>query len=569
MSFIFDTSKGETPETLKRKRELADMLLGRRRGIATNVGEGLAELGNAIAYRMAAGKADRAAAFGQEQAQKGFAPILAALGGGGASAAPAPSAATTGAAPSPSGGNADAIRQGLIQRGLAPHVADGFIRNFQDESRLDPTINEHSPLVPGSRGGFGLAQWTGPRRRALEQYASSKGVAPGDMGIQLDFLMSELQGPESRAAKAIMAAPDSNSAAVAVLNNFLRPAESHRAKREARYMGQPAAQPPVQAGSPPPAPQQPQQASAVVAPSQGGGIGLPQLLQAAQNPWVAQNPLYSGIINTLIENQLQLGKPLDPMTKLQMEKLAIEIEQARNPQMSPADAARIQLDRDKFNAEQGKPTPLGRDSRLVGPDGKVIVDAMPENKAPTVQKTLLPDGSEMAVQWDGATGQWIPIKAPAGGGTLAPPKPLTEGQSKDVVYSTRAEGAMQTLDQYETALTSGWNTAAGSLPGVGNFLVSPEYQQAKQAGDEFLQAVLRKDTGAAITSDEQALYGGVYLPRPGDSKEVLLQKRESRKRALEAMKAGMPPAAILQQEKALQKSGGGVVIDGYTIEEVR
>lgn len=90
---------------------------------------------------------------------------------------------------------------------------------------------------------------------------------------------------------------------------------------------------------------------------------------------------------------------------------------------------------------------------------------------------------------------------------------------------------------------------------------SPEFQQAQQAGKEFLQAILRKDTGAAITPQETAEYGSVYLPVPGDTPVVLEQKRVSRKRALEAINAGLPPQAILAQEIALQNSGVPAVED--------
>ena len=94
---------------------------------------------------------------------------------------------------------------------------------------------------------------------------------------------------------------------------------------------------------------------------------------------------------------------------------------------------------------------------------------------------------------------------------------------------------------------------AGGVPVVGNYAKSPEFQQAQQAGREFLAAILRKDTGAAITAEETARYGQTYLPRPGDSPQVLEQKKQSRRRALDAIKAGMPPQAILAQEKALSQ----------------
>lgn len=135
----------------------------------------------------------------------------------------------------PSNERASVIRQGLINRGMQPHVADAFLVNFQDESGLDPSINEHNPLVPGSRGGFGLYQLTGPRRNAYESFASQRGANLGDIDTQLDFLMTELQGPEARAAQRIFSAPNTAAAAQAIVSSFLRPAEQHRNSRMARY----------------------------------------------------------------------------------------------------------------------------------------------------------------------------------------------------------------------------------------------------------------------------------------------------------------------------------------------
>lgn len=161
-------------------------------------------------------------------------------------------------------------------------------------------------------------------------------------------------------------------------------------------------------------------------------------------------------------------------------------------------------------------------------------------------------------------------------------KPLTEAQSKDTVFSTRAEGALPILDQFDELLTSRADIAKEWVPfGYGREYQDPQFQLAQQAGNEFLQAILRKDTGAAITPSEQALYGNTYLPQPGDSAEVMRQKQQSRRRALEAIKAGLPPSAIVAQELALQRSGSvaapasksgepaqPVVIGGYTIEEI-
>lgn len=133
------------------------------------------------------------------------------------------------------GGIEDYIRTGLIERGLPEHVANGFLLNFKDESGLNPGINERAPLVPGSRGGYGLYQLTGPRRVEYERFAQNRGVDPSDVDAQLDWLMHELQGPERGAAQSIMASRNTGEAAAAIVNDFLRPSPEHRNRRANSY----------------------------------------------------------------------------------------------------------------------------------------------------------------------------------------------------------------------------------------------------------------------------------------------------------------------------------------------
>jgi hypothetical protein len=123
------------------------------------------------------------------------------------------------------------IRDGLIARGLPEHVADGFVMNFQDESGMNPGINEIAPLVPGSRGGFGLYQLTGPRRVAYERFAAERGLPVDDVDAQLDFLMTELQGPEAAAWSALQGAQDPIEAARIYSERFLRPGIPNMDKR--------------------------------------------------------------------------------------------------------------------------------------------------------------------------------------------------------------------------------------------------------------------------------------------------------------------------------------------------
>lgn len=184
-------------------------------------------------------------------------------------------------------------------------------------------------------------------------------------------------------------------------------------------------------------------------------------------------------------------------------------------------------------------------------------------------------GQPYNAQWNAESGTWERVggvKAPSGmsittnpDGTVSVTQgptggKMTEANSKDMVYATRAAGALPTIDQMGDSLTSLGETVGGNAPVVGNYMKSPEFQQAEQAGKEFLQAILRKDTGAAITKQEVDEYGSVYLPRPGDSPEVLAQKKASRQRALRALAAGIPADLMLRLEQS------GVEIPGATSE---
>lgn len=123
------------------------------------------------------------------------------------------------------------ILAGLIQRGIPLPVAQGMVANMIAESNLDPGINEIAPLVPGSRGGYGLNQWTGPRRRQFEAFAAERGTGLDDVNTQLDFTLWELQNTEKAAWEALQGAKDPIEAARIYSERFLRPGIPNMDKR--------------------------------------------------------------------------------------------------------------------------------------------------------------------------------------------------------------------------------------------------------------------------------------------------------------------------------------------------
>lgn len=82
--------------------------------------------------------------------------------------------------------NPEKVWNYLIGKGLTPPQAAGIMGNMQAESGFDPGIEERS-----GGGGFGIIQWTGGRRTALEAAAVAKGVPAHDLGFQLDYMYEE------------------------------------------------------------------------------------------------------------------------------------------------------------------------------------------------------------------------------------------------------------------------------------------------------------------------------------------------------------------------------------------
>jgi hypothetical protein len=118
-----------------------------------------------------------------------------------------------------------------IERGFTPEQAWGIVANNQAESGLNPGINEIAPVVPGSRGGFGLNQWTGPRRRAFEAYAAERNAPLDDIDLQVDFMMHELNTTEKAAYERLKAAETEEEAAYAYSKGFLRPGHDNTEHR--------------------------------------------------------------------------------------------------------------------------------------------------------------------------------------------------------------------------------------------------------------------------------------------------------------------------------------------------
>lgn len=148
----------------------------------------------------------------------------------------------------------------------------------------------------------------------------------------------------------------------------------------------------------------------------------------------------------------------------------------------------------------------------------------------------------------------VPFGTTAGNayGTI-PKKPATDANNRANIYATRAVTSAADIARLSDTV-SGMDAAtfatqmAAEPNSILNGFVSDDIRQQAQAERNFVTAVLRQESGAAISPSEFATDAKKYFPRPGDDPQTLKQKTQARADAIsglikEAGSAYEPPAA--------------------------
>lgn len=134
-------------------------------------------------------------------------------------------------------------------------------------------------------------------------------------------------------------------------------------------------------------------------------------------------------------------------------------------------------------------------------------------------------------------------------------------QANAATFADRMRAAEPILQATEGVQGDLGQAALGQIPlGLGNFLQKPEFQQAVQAQRDFINAVLRKESGAAISPSEFENAQKQYFPQPGDGPQVIEQKRQNRAIAIAGMERSGGPA---YSNPNASGNGAGDVVD-YT-----
>lgn len=130
---------------------------------------------------------------------------------------------------------------------------------------------------------------------------------------------------------------------------------------------------------------------------------------------------------------------------------------------------------------------------------------------------------------------------------LAVDKAPTEFQGKSAAFGLRATEADKILTslqgKYSPAAinskmqVSEWPLVGGALGASANAGLTSQDQQAEQGQRDFINAVLRQESGAAIGASEFDNARKQYFPQPNDKPEVVAQKARNRQLAVQGLQS--------------------------------
>ena len=175
---------------------------------------------------------------------------------------------------------------------------------------------------------------------------------------------------------------------------------------------------------------------------------------------------------------------------------------------------------------------------------------------PRPETRTAPDGTVTTVTVPGMdlTGFPVPAGLEAGEKVIGEEAPKFNNDEK--LAGAFTNRMIESTSTFENVTAGGYDPAnmrdfaASSLPlAIRASALSDSGQQYLAAKMNFITAVLRKESGAAISDTEFANEDLKYFPQPGESAAVIEQKRIARKTAIESMKAQSGGAFDYMQKK--------------------
>jgi hypothetical protein len=559
--YIFGGQTGLTYDQVQKQRDIANELLRANMSTPQNVGEGLSAIGRALAAKAIDKRTSRADEQNRQASEARRASAMGAIFGGGMGAAPGYSgsgggmaAPVTGSTPitfRPETANPAGLDPSIIQAvdrvapnapqpmdageigprlvqdlardfNLTPAQAAGVAGNLAHETGGFKHMQEIKPMIPGSRGGYGFAQWTGPRRKAFEAWTAENGLDPNSYEANYGFLAHELRNtPEGAVLGPLAQAQTPEQAAAVFSDQFLRPGIPNMPSRTA-FANQFAQGVEGQ-------PMQPAPAGAM---SMGNPAIVQEIATLLADPYTP--PGEKAMLEQAMAMQLQ---NMDPMRQMEMERARLELDQLRNPQAgftTLTDEQEVQMGLNPAAVYQQ------------GPDGalKVVQDAPKGSPRPMTSEEraawgIAPeDTTPYAIGEDG-------MPKPIGGGGVTVNNDLGGGKFDDefakgdaaslVAVSDAGNAAIRNLgriDQLEGLLAATPSGAGAALArAAGEFGVNTEGLDDIQAAQAIINSLVpeQRQPGSGPMSDADLALFKESLPRiinqPGGNQSIIQTMR--------------------------------------------
>jgi hypothetical protein len=186
--------------------------------------------------------------------------------------------------------------------------------------------------------------------------------------------------------------------------------------------------------------------------------------------------------------------------------------------------------------------------------GQDLTDARAKDAngiAQSAARTQLVEGPDGYMLVDKGTGLARPAATLNGAQVQGKDSGLNDTQAKALLFGSRMQAAEQVLSKLDAQgvnrgsvvkqVAESTPLIGGALGAAANSLVaSPQQQQVEQAQRDFVNAVLRRESGAAISPTEFDSAKKQYFPQVGDSQAVIQQKAQNRQLATRGLMAEVP-----------------------------
>jgi len=212
-------------------------------------------------------------------------------------------------------------------------------------------------------------------------------------------------------------------------------------------------------------------------------------------------------------------------------------------------------------------TRIGQDAQRIALEKQRVAQAEFQAKQPKFDASA--GGFVYAPTAENPQGKFVAVTGIEG-------KPPNEAQGNAIAFGARMNDSNRILESLEgKGVTSGGRIkgaisgtlealvpyqgeklAAGAENVLRPFLSSESQNNYEQARENFITAVLRKESGASISPTEFAREERKYFPQVGDSDSTIKQKQEARRLAISAMRQVAGPFAKKIDEISAGAAGG-------------